>query len=126
MMTTRLMLACGCAVLLVRCTARHAATTPQLAFLTGDGCPNSTIMRRNLDKALQAVGLSTDYQLIDVDALPKNDPRGSYGTPTVLISDKDLFGMQTPIIQEDAATCRLYPGGVPSTDHIATELQKRN
>lgn len=98
------MLACGCVVLLVDCTARHDVTARQLAFLTGDGCPNSTTMRRNLDNALQALGRATDYRVIDVDTLPKSDPRGYYGTPTVLIGDHDLFGMSTPAVQKDAAT----------------------
>ena len=82
----------GCAV--------TRSTTPPVTFLTGDGCPNATTMRRHLDAALKAEGWSASYAVIDVDGLPATDPRGGYGTPTVLVGDDDLFGTaepQTPI-----------------------------
>ncbi len=63
-----------------------------LVFLTRDGCVNTTTMRARLDEALASLGLPTDYQFIDADALPSTDARAGYGTPTVLYARRDLFG----------------------------------
>ena len=67
-----------------------------LVFLTRDGCVNTERMRTNLDEALGVMGLPTDYQFIDADTLDESDPRGGYGTPTVLYSGRDLFGIEEP------------------------------
>ena len=76
----------------------------ELVFLTRNGCVNTTVMRAGLDEALHALGLPTDYQLIDADTLPESDPRGGYGTPTVLYSGRDLFGMSEPTLPHPAPT----------------------
>ncbi len=76
----------------------------KLVFLTRDGCVNTVTMRANLDEALQALALPTDYQLIDADTLAASDPRGGYGTPTVLFADRDLFGMDEPPVPHPPPT----------------------
>lgn len=53
-------------------------------------------MRARFDEALRALGRPATYQVIDVDTLPDSDPRGGYGTPTVLVGNRDLFGMPEP------------------------------
>lgn len=67
-----------------------------LAFLTRQGCVNTTTMRENLEDALKAMALPNDYQFIDADTLTESDPRRGYGTPTVLYEGRDLFGMSEP------------------------------
>ena len=67
-----------------------------LVFLTRGGCANTTTMRANLDGALKTLALPTDYQFIDLDTLPKTDPRTGYPTPTLLYANRDLFGMAVP------------------------------
>ena len=105
MTTLRSMLACGCVVLLVGCTTRSSPTVaPSLVFLTRAGCVNTERMRGNLDEALRSVGHPTDYPLIDVDTLPESDPRGAYGTPTVLVKGADLFGMPVPPVPHPPPT----------------------
>lgn len=69
-----------------------------LVFLTRDGCVNTTTMRARLDAALSSMGLPTDYQFIDADALPNSDARAGYGTPTVLYRGRDLFGLAEPSV----------------------------
>ena len=101
MTTTRLALACGCAVLLAGCAARPAAA---LVFLTRDGCVNTTTMRANLIEALRSLGQPAEYTVIDADTLPDSDPRGGYGTPTVLVGGADLFGMPEPSMPHPSAT----------------------
>lgn len=67
-----------------------------LVFLTRSGCVNTVTMRAHLDEALKALALPNDYQFIDADTLKESDPRGGYGTPTVLYAGRDLFGMVEP------------------------------
>ena len=82
-------LLCGCAE-----DARDPiAPTTAMAFLTRDGCANTGTMRARLDNALQVLRRPVTYQVIDVDSLPSSDPRRGYGTPTILVNDRDLFGM---------------------------------
>ena len=75
-----------------------------LVFLTRDGCVNTVTMRANLDEALKALGVQHDYQYIDADTLKESDPRGGYGTPTVLYGNRDLFGMAEPQVPHPAPT----------------------
>ena len=76
----------------------------QLLFLTRDGCVNTVTMRANLDAALKVMGLSSRYQFIDADTLAPSDPRGGYGTPTVLHNGRDLFDMPEPPVAHPPPT----------------------
>lgn len=76
----------------------------ELVFLTRQGCVNTVTMRANLDAALKVLGLPNDYQFIDADSLAPSDPRGGYGTPTVLYHGRDLFGMSEPPIPHPPPT----------------------
>ncbi|HEU4693186.1 MAG TPA: hypothetical protein VFS23_32710 [Vicinamibacterales bacterium] len=76
--------------------AAKPSNTNGLVFLTRGGCVNTTVMRRNLDEALKALGLSAGYEVIDQDTLPETDARRGYPTPTLLYADRDLFGMSVP------------------------------
>lgn len=67
-----------------------------IVFLTRDGCVNSMTMKTNLDDALRLLGRPSAYQVVDLDTLPDGDVRRGYPTPTVLVSDRDLFGMAEP------------------------------
>ena len=80
------------------------ATMKDLVFLTREGCVNTVTMRANLDVVLKTLGFSNDYQVIDADTLASSDPRGGYGTPTVLQRGEDLFGMEEPPIPHPPAT----------------------
>lgn len=75
-----------------------------LVFLTRDGCANTVTMRANLDEALTALGLPAGYRFIDAHTLQPSDPRGGYGTPTVLYEGRDLFGMDEPAAPHPAPT----------------------
>ena len=86
-------LLCGCAL-----TTHEPVATDTMIFLTSDGCVNTVTMRTRLDEALRALGRPVEYTVIDADTLPASDPRGGYGTPTVLIGDRDLFEMPEPAV----------------------------
>jgi hypothetical protein len=68
----------------------------ELEFLTRDGCVNTPDMQVNLDDALIELGWRRNYQDIDLGALPKNDPRTGYPTPTLLWNGHDIFGLAVP------------------------------
>lgn len=71
-------------------------TIPELEILTREGCPNTGLMRERLSAALQSLGWATTCRVIDIGDLPESDPRGGYGTPTVLCDGDDLFGLPRP------------------------------
>lgn len=97
-------------LMVAACSEPPAQTRPgprsmaDLVFLTRDGCVNTVTMRANLDDALKALGLQNDYQYIDADTLNESDPRGGYGTPTVVYRNRDLFGMAEPPVPHPAPT----------------------
>ena len=67
-----------------------------LVFLTRDGCVNTPDMLNNLDAALRSLGLALDYPTVNLASLPATDPRVGYPTPTVLVRNRDIFGMPEP------------------------------
>lgn len=67
-----------------------------VVFLTREGCVNTATMRTNFEEALKALQLPNDYQFVDADTLKESDPRGGYGSPTILIANRDLFEMPEP------------------------------
>lgn len=85
------MLAGACSV-----PSSQVPSVSELVFLTRDGCANTATMRARLDETLRAMGLSSDYQVLDVATLATSDPRRAYPTPTVLYAKGDLFGMPAP------------------------------
>ena len=64
-----------------------------MVFLTRDGCVNTGTMRARLDEAMRSLGRPASYQVIDADTRPESDARRGYGRPTVLVGNRDLFGM---------------------------------
>ncbi len=85
-------------------TSAGPRSMKNLVFLTRDGCVNTETMRANLDDALTVLGWSKDYQFVDADTLEASDPRGGYGTPTVLDASGDLFGMPEPPVPHPEPT----------------------
>lgn len=80
-------------VVVIAVATVSCGASPPMVFLTRTGCKNSNTMRVRLDEALQALGRIPSYTLINSDALPADDARRGYGTPTILINNRDLFGM---------------------------------
>ena len=68
------------------------ADMPEVVFLTRKGCPGSTTMLKNLVAALASLGMSDDLVTVDIGELPADDIRTGYGSPTILVDGRDLFG----------------------------------
>jgi hypothetical protein len=81
-----------------------ATQSTKLEFLTRDGCVNTDRMRANLDAALRSLERPIDYVVTDADMLDPSDVKRGYGTPTVLVNGRDLFGMPTPERQDHTPT----------------------
>ena len=85
-------------------------TVRRVAWQSATSACNADCMRRRsrrrarLDEALVRLGWLTDYALIDADTLTPTDPRGGYGTPTVLFADRDLFGLPEPVAPQPSPT----------------------
>jgi hypothetical protein len=104
MMIARCGLVLGLALAACGCARSDSISTKELVFLTREGCVNTTTMRARLDEALQAAGLTVDYAVIDAGTLADSDPRGGYGTPTILYKNRDLFGLPEPSVPHDPPT----------------------
>lgn len=53
-------------------------------------------MLENLKAAIAEGQVSADYTVIQQAALPPDDPRTGYPTPTILLNGKDIFGLAVP------------------------------
>ena len=71
-------------------------TRLQLEFLTRDGCKNTPVMLENLKAAIAEGKISAEVIVIHQAALPQDDPRTGYPTPTILLNGKDIFGLAVP------------------------------
>ncbi|MFT5098621.1 MAG: hypothetical protein ACI9HY_000730 [Planctomycetaceae bacterium] len=70
--------------------------TPEVSFLTRKGCPKSPAVYKSLLAVLAVRGLSEEPTTIFLGELEVNDIRTGYGTPTILVDGKDLFGRSKP------------------------------
>ncbi len=84
------------------------------------GCPNTPPFKERVEAAAKAVG-GFEVIYIDQESLPEDDLRRGYPTPTALVGEDDLFGLPKP--ESPSMGCRMYPGGLPTTDEIASQLR---
>ena len=113
------------AMLAAACGSTRSAQVEvkSLVLLTRGDCSDSPVMRARVDEALKALGLPTDYHVIDAGTLHPTDPRNGYPAPTVLYQGGDLFGMPEPKPPFPAPSCRSYDGGVPASADIQAKLK---
>jgi hypothetical protein len=125
--------ALGAAVLLgtfAGCAAHHdhalrsapmTAAQPKIELLGFPDCPNTPELRDNLKSALDSMGNGWTFADTNQEALPEGDLRRGWPTPTILVNERDLFGMPAPTAP--SMGCRMYPGGVPDAETIARRLR---
>lgn len=83
-------------------------------------CPHTPAMRANLRSALASVDNNLVFVEVNQEALPEDDARRGWPSPTVLVNGRELFDM--PASTAASLGCRLYDGGVPSRERIAARL----
>ena len=74
----------------------QATLAPRLIFLTRGACVNTPVVLANLEQALVDRGYAADFVIVDTSTLSATDPRCGYGTPTILLDGRDLFGLPEP------------------------------
>lgn len=84
------------------------------------GCPNAEQMIINVRNAIRNLAYNIDYQEVLVEDNETAERLGFRGSPTLLINGKDLTGMPEP--DTSCLACRVYPGGIPTTEQIVTEI----
>lgn len=95
-------------------------TQPKIELLGFPDCPNTPAMRHNLKAALASIGKGWTFTDTDQEKLPEGDLRRGYPTPTILVNDRDLYGL--PVPTAPSMGCRMYAGGVPGPGDIARTL----
>lgn len=113
----------GCAAPTVHPGRSAAVNTvqPKIELLGFDDCPNTPAMRANLVAALASIGGGWTFADSNQEELPEGDLRRGYPTPTVLVNGRDIYGLPVPTAPNMG--CRMYPGGVPTTEDIAEKLK---
>lgn len=99
-----------------------SASSLQIEILGSDDCPNTPPLRANVQGAVTKLRLNAKVEYIAQDKLATDDLRRGWPTPTVLVNGKDLFCMSPPTKPD--MTCRVYPGGLPTTETIAERIGK--
>ena len=79
-------------------SACASAPTPDagIVLLTRAGCVDTAIMRVNVETATRAMTPPAEFTVVDLDALPDDDLRRGYPTPTLLFANRDVFGLAHP------------------------------
>jgi hypothetical protein len=68
----------------------------RVVLLTRGSCPLAPTMRSRLDNAMRGLKIKSSYEVLDLDTLQPSDIRRGYPTPTLLVDDRDLFGLPEP------------------------------
>lgn len=88
-----------------------------------EGCPNTPRMWMSLQQAIQELRWDVTIDSLDVIELSKQeDLRAGYGSPTILVNGKDLFGASPRMTFEPS--CRIYRDGIPGTTEIVARLKE--
>ncbi len=100
-------------------TGEKAMTIELLYF---EGCPNYKPALAELEAALQALGMDEPITLLEREGESLPDYARGYGSPTVLVDGKDLFGEKPG----DLLCCRFYGDlGYPQKSDIIEKLGSR-
>jgi hypothetical protein len=84
------------------------------------GCPNTILVRREAERAVAALGASWRLDVIDLESLPESDLRRGYGSPSILLRGREIFGDPAPT--DSALSCRTFSNGLPDAGMIRAAL----
>lgn len=97
------------------------AAQPKIELLGFSDCPNTPTMRDNLRAALASIATGWTFTETNQERLPVGDIRRGYPTPTILVNDRDLYGL--PVPTASSMGCRMYAGGAPDAGDIAGKVR---
>jgi hypothetical protein len=93
----------------------------KIQVLGFSGCPGQPVLKERLQLALKQSNIDATVEDIDLGRLPATDPRLGWGSPTILVDGRDLFGV--PRKSGPELTCRGYNNGIwPSEDELQVQL----
>lgn len=87
-----------------------------------EGCPTVQVLQRNAEQAIVALGAGWRLSMVNQETLPPDDLRRGYGSPSVLLDGREVFGEPTPSSTE--MSCRVYAGGVPDAAEMVRALRR--
>lgn len=99
--------------------------TRKVELIIDRDCPNVAAARQQLNQAFAAIGLKATWTEWDREAQDAPPYARLYGSPTVLVDERDVDGEAT---ESDANSCRVYLGadgrlqGVPAVERIVAAL----
>ena len=91
-------------------------------------CPNVNQARAQLLRAFAEAGMEPRWSEWNREASDIPPHAARYGSPTILVGGKDVFGAP-PSSESASASCRLYPGGegrmqkVPPVEKIVAAIR---
>jgi mercuric ion transport protein len=97
----------------------------KIEFIYEKTCPNIAAARAQLQQACAITGISAEWQEWEVSAADAPDYIHGYGSPTILINQKDING---EVKTGDDYCCRVYSHaadtnkGVPAVDTITNAI----
>lgn len=101
--------------------ASRQVPTPQVQLIYFTGCPNVDAARAAVRAALDAAGVATHVEEVDVGRPDAPAWAQGWGSPTILVDGRDVTGAG----RAGAAACRLYRGGAPEVASIRRALERR-
>lgn len=90
----------------------------KIQLLYFPGCPNVDAAREALREALISEKLDLAIEEIDVEDPQAPEWARGWGSPTILIDDKEIYGQES----SGAPACRLYVSGAPSVKVIRSRI----
>jgi hypothetical protein len=97
-----------------------------IELLFFEGCPNAVKLRDRLRQALTGDPTGWEVREVNLSELSPADDRLRYGSPTLIVRGRDLFGAAPA--SGRSLSCRVYrdaADGVPAPDEIASRLKER-
>lgn len=91
----------------------------KIQLLHFEGCPNVDAARTALRTALAAEKLDVPIEEIDVERSDAPEWARGWGSPTILIDEKDVAGQERV---SSSSCCRLYADGAPSVASIRARI----
>jgi hypothetical protein len=87
------------------------------------GCPNSQTMIDRVREAIKNFSSNVDYKETLVESPEYADKIKFRGSPTLLINGIDFENLPEP--EKGNLSCRYYPNGLPDTEKIVNEIEKK-
>jgi hypothetical protein len=94
----------------------------KVVFQYFNGCPHSGPMRKNVHDAISGFKGDIEYKEQLIKTIEEARLYKFRGSPTLLINSEDFENLPEPV--DPAMSCRLYPGGLPTTEDILKKLNK--